>query len=646
MCGFFGILGAKNIERNDIFNSIDSIKHRGPDDLGIWIDNNDKISLSHARLSIQDLSPLGHQPMFSSDKRYAIVFNGEIYNFLSIKQKLEQEFNFTNWKSKSDTEVFLEAISFFGIRKTIDKLNGMFSFALWDSLNKTLTLGRDRMGEKPLYYGWLNNEFLFGSDLMSFNKYKNFNKEIDRDSLSLFMRYSYIPAPFSIYKNIYKLKPGHLLTVSLKNKNSEIYNYWDQSSVINDSINSTFFGDSDSVVSTFENLLNNSVKNKLIADVPIGAFLSGGIDSSLIVSIMQSQSSKPINTFTIGFDDIKYNEAIHAKAVAKHLGTIHNELYVTSTDLLDLVPDLCSIFSEPFADSSQLPSILVSKLAKKSVTVSLTGDGGDELFCGYRTYTNAAKLENLRNFIPYFLRSNIATLLKSDSTQYALGVIENIFKNVDLNKSHLIYPQKFLKLAELLESKSKDNLYKSLISRWNEPSLLVLNSKESDIILSNNNFSELNFIDFMMAIDTLMYLPDNNLCKVDRSSMSASLETRVPLLDHEIVKFACSLPLKYKLRNGVTKWPLRQVLYKHVPKDLIERPKMGFSVPLASWLRGPLREWADELLNESNLVKQGYLNSTIIRKKWDEHLSGKYNWQYEIWNVLIFQSWLQKNILS
>jgi asparagine synthase (glutamine-hydrolysing) len=648
MCGFFGILGFKNFNSADIEKSLFAIKHRGPDDSGIWIDQNDKICLSHTRLSIVDLSPLGHQPMVSKNKRYVIIFNGEIYNFNSIKLEIESKFGFKEWISNSDTEILLESISLWGIEEAVNKLSGMFAFALWDTIEKTLTLCRDRMGEKPLYYGWLENEFKFGSDLSSFKSSDSINYEIDRDALSLFMRYSYITAPHTIYKNVKKLIPGSILTVSLNNKEPNIIKYWDEKIVIQDGKTNPFNGDSSTLINTLDHLLIDSVKNKMIADVPIGAFLSGGIDSSLIVAIMQSLSTNPINTFTIGFDDIRFNEAKHAKAVAKHIGTNHNEYYVSPKEIIDLVSNLSSIYSEPFADPSQLPTILVSKLAKKSVTVALTGDAGDEIFCGYRTYNKAYNFEKLRSSIPIDIRLLFASFVSSDVVQKMSKSVEDIFFKKNLNHNNISFSQKLLKISDLLKQDSKENLYRSLVSRWEDPESFVLQSKESSTIFSTGDsiISKLDFIDYMMAVDTLTYLPDNNLCKVDRASMFSSLETRVPLLDHKIIEFAWSLPLNLKLNNGITKWPLRQILYKYVPKELIERPKMGFSVPLASWLRGPLRDWAEELLDEKKMIEDGYLNFKIIKNKWDEHLSGKYNWEFQIWNVLMFQSWLRNNTQS
>jgi asparagine synthase (glutamine-hydrolysing) len=639
MCGFFGVLGDSNVNFDETLKSLKAINHRGPDDFGVWDDIDDKISLGHNRLSIVDLSSLGHQPMISSNKRYVIAYNGEIYNFLQVREELENSQIKINWYGKSDTEVLLEAVSCWGLEKTLNKINGMFGFALWDRIDKTLVLARDRMGEKPVYFGWQHEVFLFGSDLASFREHTCFENIIDRDALSLYMRHSYIPAPYSIYKNIQKLLPGHLLKIALGKKDLEIVKYWDEINVINNAKETPFLGDLKDSVSTLENLLINSVKNKMVADVPIGAFLSGGVDSSLIAALMQSQSNKPIKTFTIGFDDVKFNEAKYAKEVSEFLKTEHTEYYFTDNEILELVPLLNDVYSEPFADSSQLPTILVSRLAKNDVTVALTGDGGDELFCGYRTYSIAEKLENIRNSI---LPNQLFSLLSSQNFHKSFSSLEYFVRSSCGFNSELVLTQKLIKTAEVLGKNSREELYRSLISRWENPTDVVLNSSELDSFFTSKSkvLAKLNFKEYMMSVDTLTYLPDNNLCKVDRASMFSSLETRIPLLDQNIIQFAWSLPIETKFYNNETKWPLKQILYKYVPQKLIERPKMGFSVPLADWLRGPLREWAEELLSEKRLKEDGFFESSSIRKIWLEHLSLKFNWQHKIWNVLMFQSWL------
>ena len=644
MCGFFGVLGGSD-NYSDLLKSLKIINHRGPDDLGFWDNSIDKISLGHVRLSIVDLTSSGHQPMISTNQRFVIVFNGEIYNFIQIRDEINKLDSSVSWHGKSDTEVLLVAISIWGLEKTLMKINGMFGFALWDREDKVLSLCRDRMGEKPVYYGWQNGLFLFGSDLASFREYPCFENEIDRNSLALYMRLSYIPAPYSIYKNIYKLLPGHYININLDNKELNFTKYWDEVNIINKAKDNLFGGNLSESVTTLETLLIDSVKNKMVADVPIGAFLSGGVDSSLIAALMQDQSRRPIKTFTIGFDDVKFNEAKFARDVAMHIKSDHTEYYFSDQEILEYVPLIKDVYSEPFADSSQLPTILVSKLAKTDVTVALTGDGGDELFCGYRTYNVAEKLENLRsNFLP----KQIIRLLSSQNFQNSFSSIENLVRSNFGFGDELKFTQKLIKTTEVLNNSSKEELYKSLISRWDNPSTLVLNSFEYDTYFNflSKDLQNLNFKEYMMAIDTLTYLPDNNLCKVDRASMFSSLETRIPLLDQNIVEFAWSLPFQTKFFNNETKWPLKQILYKYVPKKLIDRPKMGFSVPLGDWLRGPLRDWAEELISERRLKNDGYFDSLMVRKMWDEHLSKKYNWQHKLWNVLIFQSWLDNTRLQ
>jgi asparagine synthase (glutamine-hydrolysing) len=644
MCGFFGVLGGSN-NYGDLYKSLKIINHRGPDDLGIWENDCDNISLGHVRLSIVDLTSSGHQPMISSNQRYVIAFNGEIYNFTQIRDEINDFHSKLSWNGKSDTEVLLEAISIWGLEKTLMKVNGMFGFALWDRQSKILSLARDRMGEKPVYYGWQKGSFLFGSDLASFREFPCFENEIDRNSLALYMRLSYIPAPYSVYKNIYKLLPGHYININLNNKDLEVIKYWDEVSIINKAKNSPFVGSLSESVTTLESLLINSVQNKMVADVPIGAFLSGGIDSSLIAALMQAQSSRPIKTFTIGFDDVRFNEAKFARDVATHINSDHSEHYFSDQEILEYVPMIKDVYSEPFADSSQLPTILVSKLAKTEVTVALTGDGGDELFCGYRTYNVAQKLENLRSNI---LPKQVVQLLSTHNFQKSFSSIENFVRsNFGLNEE-LRFTQKLIKTAEVLNNSSKDELYKSLISRWNDPTSLVLNSFEYQTNFNSlfKDLKNLSFKEYMMAVDTLTYLPDNNLCKVDRASMFSSLETRIPMLDQNVIEFAWSLPFSTKYFNNEAKWPLKQVLYKYVPKKLIDRPKMGFSVPLGDWLRGPLRDWAEELISEKRLKNEGYFDSLMVRTMWDEHLSKKYNWQHKLWNVIMFQSWLDNTRLK
>lgn len=654
MCGIAGFMTpgshSSSVETQRILtNMSDAIIHRGPDDGGSWSDSEAGIWLGHRRLAIVDLSPAGHQPMQSASGRYMIAFNGEIYNHLTIRQELETTGQLPNWRGHSDTETFLEGFDAWGIEGMVKRAIGMFAFAVWDRQNSTLTLGRDRLGEKPLYYGWQGQGngavFLFGSELKALRAHQAFESKIDRSALCLQLRHNYIPAPYSIYKGISKLLPGNLLTVSLQQREPKVWTYWSGAKVAQSGAANIFIGSENQTIDELERLLMDAVHKQVMADVPLGAFLSGGVDSSAIVALMQAQSSQPVKTFTIGFNEEGYNEAVHAKAVAKHLGTNHTELYVTDEQVRAVIPLLATLYDEPFSDSSQIPTFLVSQLARQHVTVSLSGDAGDELFCGYNRYQIAAKLWPKLAIVPMHLRKLVAwgvtsiSPMKWNKLAGALSVLISRlaqFSNVG-DKLH--------KGAEVLLSRSVDELYRGLVSHWRDPSSVVIGGIEPPTLLTDNapDFSGLDNVQRMMALDMLTYLPDDILTKVDRAAMGVSLETRVPFLDHRVVKFAWGLQQSMKLRDGQTKWALRQVLYRHVPKALIERPKMGFGVPIDSWLRGPLRDWAEGLLNEERLKHEGFFNPLPIRKKWAEHLSGQRNWQYHLWDVLMFQAWLEKN---
>jgi asparagine synthase (glutamine-hydrolysing) len=642
MCGFTGYLSSsKKIDSDLLIKMGDTITHRGPNDSGIWSDAETGIGFAHRRLSIVDLSPAGHQPMVSASGRYVIAFNGEIYNHLALRSELEASKNAPNWRGHSDTETLLASFDAWGIEDAIKKAIGMFAFAVWDKQNRTLTLIRDRLGEKPLYYGWQGNDFLFGSELKAIKVHPSFQGKIDQGSLTLLMRHNCIPAPYSIYHNIKKLSPGSLLTISLQNRDAQAVQYWDARQVVTNGLANPFIGSPEDSVNALDKLLGHAVGQQMMADVPIGAFLSGGIDSSTIVALMQAQSSRPVHTFTIGFNEAEYNEAEYAKKVAKHLGTDHTELYVSEQEALDVIVKLPSLYCEPFSDSSQIPTFLVSHMARQHVTVSLSGDAGDELFGGYNRYVRGDRLwGRISKFQPN-LRSALARLLTGLPIQTWNRILDPLqfILPTDLAKANL--GAKLHKAATVINSKSSAELYRLLVSHWTDLDNLVLGGTELGTILTDTLLQPKTdrFVHQMMALDMVTYLPDDILVKVDRAAMGVSLETRVPLLDHRVVEFAWSLPLNYKLHNGIGKWPLREVLYKYVPKELFERPKKGFSVPIDKWLRGPLRDWAEDLLSESRLRQEGYFNPLPIRQKWDEHLSGKVNWQYHLWNVLMFQAW-------
>jgi len=653
MCGFVGFLGATPFQAKGeqaalLKRMSDAIVHRGPDDAGYWTDGEHHVALSHRRLSIIDLSPAGHQPMASSFGRYVIAFNGEIYNHLLMRKELEASASAPAWRGRSDTETLLAGFDAWGIQGTVERAIGMFAFAVWDRQTRTLTLGRDRLGEKPLYYGWQgrgnNKVFLFGSELKALRAHPAFEHVIDRGSICLQMRLSYIPAPHSIYRGIAKLTPGCLLSVSARQPEPRLATYWSGPQQMRAGVASPFSGTPDQAVDQLELLLKDAVGAQMMADVPLGAFLSGGIDSSTIVALMQAQSVRPVKTFSIGFHEDGYNEAQYAQAVARHLRTDHTELYVSAGQARSVIPQLQAIYDEPFSDSSQLPTFLVSQLARQHVTVSLSGDAGDELFCGYNRYQMAAKLWKTIHAVPLPLRRLAARGITAVSVESWSRTARNLAR---LLPSSLRFPNagdKLHKGAHVIASPTLDDLYLGLVSHWDDPASLVLKATEPRGVLTGEApaLPELDGVQRMMALDLMTYLPDDILVKVDRAAMRVSLETRVPFLDHRVVEFAWRLPQSMKLRDGASKWALRQVLHRYVPKALIERPKMGFGVPIGDWLRGPLRAWSESLLDESRIRREGFLDPVPLRKKWHEHLSGQRNWQYHLWDVLMFQSWIEQ----
>ena len=637
MCGFSGFYHrTANYDRLTALKSMtDCIVHRGPDGDSQWSDESG-IALGHRRLAILDLSENGRQPMHSHSGRLTIIFNGECYNYQELRSELDQH-NPRQWRGHSDTEVILEAIEFWGLEATLKKIVGMFAIALWDHQHRELILARDRMGEKPLYYGWSKGALLFGSELKSFRKHPCFEGQLNPTAVDQMLRYGYVPAPYSIYQSYSKLTPGtyrRFTQVDLQaNLTPDETIYWSLETRLEQQSLSDL-----AVVDRLEDLLSHAISQQMLADVPLGAFLSGGVDSSTIVALMQKQSSSPVKTFSIGFNEAGFNEAEYAKAVAQHLKTDHTELYVTNQDALDVIPNLPSIYCEPFADSSQIPTYLVAKLARQKVTVSLSGDAGDELFAGYNRYLMVEKIWNSIRWLPQSLRKTAAFALKTLPT-HALNAIGKTLPGVPNQLG-----DKIKKVADIIPL---DHLaiYDSLISHWRHhdavsKTTIGLSPFSKSIRESEKTKS---FTEQMMYLDALSYLPDDILVKVDRAAMANSLETRVPLLDHRVVEFAWSLPLEQKLKQGITKWPLRQVLYRHVPKELIERPKQGFGIPLDQWLRGPLKDWASTLLDRKKLEASGLINPDFVQMKWQEHLTGGRNWQYGLWNILMFQSWFEEN---
>jgi asparagine synthase (glutamine-hydrolysing) len=648
MCGITGFLDTRQDKAHEelvatVRRMATSLRHRGPEDEGTWADPASGIAFGHRRLSIIDLSPAGHQPMHSSCGRYVITFNGEIYNFKALRQELDalgQAF-----RGHSDTEVMLAAIAHWGVEAALKKFNGMFAFAVWDRQERTLYLSRDRAGEKPLYYGWAGRTLLFGSELKAFHQHPDFRGQIDRGALTVYLRHNYIPAPHSIYKGIYKLPPGTVLAIRGFGSDASPKPYWSAKYAVEDGLNNPFVGSDAQAVDQLDSLLNDAVSMRMEADVPLGAFLSGGIDSSLVVAIMQANSSRPVQTFTIGFNDSNFNEAESAKAVAKHLGTDHTELYVTPEEAMAVIPRLPTLYDEPFADSSQIPTFLVSQLARRKVTVSLSGDGGDELFGGYNTYLWGRSVQQNIGWMPKPLKVGLAKTLnplsRFDWNALLSGgqsMLPESLKRKDLNKV-------LQKLAGILKVNQREALYWVLCSYWMEPASVVVGAKEPLTPLTDpSKWAHIKeFMHVMMYLDTLMYLPDDILVKVDRAAMGVSLESRVPLLDHRVIEFAWKLPLAMKVRGNTGKRPLRQLLHRYVPKELVERPKQGFGVPIHEWLRGPMHPWAEELLSESRLKNEGFFSPAPIRQKWSEHLSGRRNWQAQMWGVLMFQAWLEEH---
>lgn len=671
MCGIAGcICGVSGLA--EVVNSMASmIGHRGPDDGDVWVDEETGVALSHRRLSILDLSAAGHQPMISHCGRYVIVFNGEIYNHLELRSELEkvvlasesfsayaegevntqpqnlQKKKREGWRGHSDTETLLAAIAAWGVEATLRRCVGMFALALWDRKTRTLTLARDRMGEKPLYYGWQDDTFLFGSELKALKAHPAFRAEIDRNPLALFFRHSYIPAPYSIYKGICKLPSGTYLQIPVRNRQAETQNvpkpYWDLKTIAEHGMMCPIAITECEAVDELERLISQSILGQMHADVPVGALLSGGIDSSAVVALMQTQSSQPVHTYTIGFYEDEYNEADHARAVAEHLGTDHTELYVTAEEAMRVISRLPTLYDEPFADPSQIPTFLISNLAHRHVKVCLSGDGGDELFGGYNRYFWARLIYQKVGWLPHLVRLMASHAL----TEVPLAIADPILKAVRFlqhggwTSTGLAY--KLQDFASMLDFESPESLFLDIVSHWKNPGEIVKWSTEPKTILTDPSrwIIRPEFEHSMMYLDQMSYLPDDILVKVDRAAMGVSLETRVPLLDYRIVEFAWRLPLSTKIRDGQSKWILRQVLYRHVPKEIVERPKMGFGVPIGDWLRGPLREWADALLDGRRIEEEGFLKPDLICEKWMAHLNGKQDWSYYLWDALMFQTWLE-----
>lgn len=637
MCGVTGFWESTLRDESVPYRMASQLEHRGPDDSNTWYDRESGVALAHRRLSILDLSAAGGQPMCSACGRYTVVYNGEIYNHQDLRRELESQQYGGDWRSTSDTETLLAAVSFWGIEGALERLNGMFAFALWDHREEKLFLSRDRMGEKPLYYGRSGDAFLFGSELKALKVHPEWQGEIDRDALALFMRHNNVPAPWSIYKGIAKLPAAHYVVVSENGRTiSEPICYWNLGEIAQQGRGGADVSEQ-GLLDELDERLNQAVQSRMVSDVPLGAFISGGFDSTAVAAVMQAQSSVPIRTFSIGTYS-ENDEAHHARAVADYLGTDHTEWYVTPEDAMAVIPRLPELYDEPFADSSQIPTFLVSQLARQHVTVSLSGDGGDELFAGYNRHVMGPAVWSRASRLPVGLR-------------HALGAGLGKLSGMDWQRLMKVLPQKaqvsdlelkLEKVASALKASTGTDFYRDLVSHWKEPESLVLGAREPRTLLNTPEKlpSLPGLREQMLYLDMKTYLPDDILTKMDRASMGVSLEARVPLLDHRLVEFAWRVPTEYKYRDGKGKWLLRQVLYRYVPESLMERPKMGFAVPIGEWLKGPLREWAENLLDEQRLRNEGFFRPEPIRRMWQAHLAGKGRFEERLWNVLMFQAWL------
>jgi asparagine synthase (glutamine-hydrolysing) len=647
VCGIAGLIAASSLADADALRSwgramADAISHRGPDDGDAWIDDGLGVVLAHRRLSILDLSPAGHQPMRSACARYVVVYNGEIYNWAELRVELERAGQAPAWRGHSDTEVLLAGFAVWGIESTLRRARGMFALAVWDRVEKTLTLARDRIGEKPLYYGRVGDCFVFASELKALRALPDTRFDTDPGALALMLRYGYVPTPHSIYRGIFKLPPGTLLRVGPDGRLGDPDPWWCLAAVAQEGAAKQRALSDGAALDQLEAVLGSAISEQMVADVPLGALLSGGLDSSTVVALMQARSMRPVRTFTIGFAEGDYDEAAHAKAVARHLGTEHTELHVDPAMARDIIPRLADIYDEPFADSSQIPTALVCALTRQHVTVCLSGDAGDELFAGYNRYFWATSLWRRFGRVPPIFRGAASSCISVMSADAWNGIFR-LFGPLLPSRLRVSNPgDKLHKLAEVLPAPSPEALYTELVSQWrghlpllgiNEPSTLVSTPTHWPLLPS--------LTERMMAVDALTYLPDDILVKVDRAAMAASLETRVPFLDPRVIDFAWHLPLRQKVRDGQGKWLLRQLLYRHVPRELVERPKQGFGVPIEHWLRGPLRDWAEDLLSPTALSGDRMLDPEPIRRMWQRHLSGR-NVHYSLWNILMYQAWRRR----
>ena len=653
MCGIAGILSSR-ANLGSVQQMAEAIAHRGPDDQGTWLDEEAGVAFGHRRLAIVDLSPQGHQPMHSADGRFVICYNGEIYNHAALRRELEDAGHQPDggWRGHSDTETLLQAIAARGLEKALASCAGMFAFALWDRKERRLHLVRDRFGEKPLYYGWAGGSFAFASELKAIRALPDFEGEIDRRALGLFAARTHVPAPFSIYRRIFKLEPGCILSITSEAAASSrdeaptegraeggvtLTRYWSYPEVVRNGLEQPIAAEPDALAQ-LESVLLQAVSGQAMADVPVGAFLSGGIDSSTIVALYQSVSATPVRTFTIGFEHAAFNEADHARAVAAHLGTVHHEQTVTAKDARDVIPLLPAIYDEPFADSSQIPTFLVSRFARSKVTVALTGDGGDELFGGYNRHVETPALWSRLRRVPAPLRAAAGRMLGQVPPHY-WARLAALRGEVQPHVGARL--QKAIQTAA--DAHSLDDIYRSFLDEWRFHGTPVPGSENPDFGLQLDGAGAVPDAIRMMSCDALTYLPDDVLCKVDRASMAVSLETRVPFLDHRVAELAARIPLAMKIADGGGKRIVRKLLARHLPAQLFERPKAGFAVPVGEWMRGPLRDWAEELLDPRRMREDGYFDIALVRRRWEAHRSGREESTAALWAVLMFQAWLRQS---
>ena len=651
MCGIAGLIASAKVDEGLLRRMTDRLSHRGPDDQGLWVDPDSGVGLGHRRLSIVDLSPAGHEPMHSASGRFVVTFNGEIYNHREIRSRLDDEEQAppNGWRGHSDIETLLQAIDAWGLRAAIAEAAGMFAFALWDRRERTLSLVRDRFGEKPLYYGWVGRDFLFASELKALRLHPRFDNDIDRHAVQLFAGRTYIPAPFSIYRRIFKLSPGCIVRLSAEGVGKPLDHppdesstggvtlerYWSYRDVVRRGLDEPI-NDETEALSELDRALSLAVAQQSVADVPVGVFLSGGIDSSTVAALYQRDSNRAVRTFSIGFEDRRYNEAPFARKVAEHLGTIHQEQVLTERDALETIPLLPSIYDEPFADSSQIPTYLVSRMTRSQVTVALTGDGGDELFGGYYRHFYAPRLWRHIRRVPASVRAAIGSTLgrlPTDLWEKVGGLVPGHARS---NIGAKI--QKGLRVSGA--ARQFDDVYASFLDEWSLETSPVLNGAERelgwDLDVGKRTSNEVR----MMYCDAVSYLPDDILCKVDRAAMAVGLETRVPFLDHRVAEVAARIPTEFKISGGEGKGIVRKLLFREAPSELFDRPKAGFGIPIGDWLRGPLRSWAEDLLDERRLAREGWFDSVIVQRRWREHLRHRRDSTAAIWAILMFQCWL------